>query len=288
MTNNSKAAFLALISTALITGVAALSKAAVVDYHVLQILFFRQCIIFLSTLPQITHDFPNSLKTKNPKVHAIRLTGAFVGLTCGIWAVGLLPLTTATTLAFSQTFFMAILALIFLKESVGIHRIGAIIVGFVGVLIVVRPGSEGFANLGTFIAITGALGAAVAFISVRWLSQSERTATLLVYQATFVGILAAIPMFWLWKTPDFMGWILLTSVGVLAVPAQWIGVTAVRLGESSLLAYIQYAKLLYAGLLGYFIFDEVPDRYTLIGATVIIASALYIFHRESKKTSNVM
>ena len=166
MTNNSKAAFLALVSTGLITGVAALSKAAVVDYHVLQILFFRQCIVFLSTLPQIAKDFPNSLRTKNPKVHALRLSGAFVGLTCGIWAVGLLPLTTATTLAFSQTFFMAILAFLFLKERVGWHRIGAIIVGFIGVLIVVRPGADGFANLGTLVAIAGALGAAVAFISV--------------------------------------------------------------------------------------------------------------------------
>ena len=84
MTNNSKAAFLALISTALITGVAALSKAAVVDYHVLQILFFRQCIVFLSTLPQITQGFPNSLKTKNPKVHVVRLGDTFIGLTCSI------------------------------------------------------------------------------------------------------------------------------------------------------------------------------------------------------------
>ncbi|MFT5787338.1 MAG: drug/metabolite transporter (DMT)-like permease [Ascidiaceihabitans sp.] len=283
MTNNSKAAFLALISTALITGVAALSKAAVVDYHVLQILFFRQCIVFLSTLPQIIQGFPNSLKTKNPKVHVVRLAGAFVGLTCSIWAVGLLPLTTATTLAFSQTFFMAILAFVFLRETVGVHRIGAIIVGFIGVLIVVRPGNEGFANLGTLVAIAGALGAAVAFISVPWLSQTETTATLIAYQTVFVGILAAIPMLWLWKTPDLEGWALLISVGLLAVPAQWIGVAAVRLGESSLLANIQYAKLLYAGLLGYFIFGEVPDRYTLIGATVIIASALYIFHRESKR-----
>jgi drug/metabolite transporter (DMT)-like permease len=285
MTDNTRAAFLALISTGLITGVAALSKAAVVDYHVLQILFFRQCIVFLSTLPQIAKDFPNSLKTENPKLHCIRLAGAFVGLTFSIWAVGLLPLTTATTLAFSQTFFMAVLAFVFLKEAVGWHRIGAIIVGFLGVLIVVRPGGEGFANLGTLVAIAGAFGGAVAFISVRSLSQTESTATLIAYQTIIIGILAAIPMFWLWKTPDYTGWVLLISVGLLAVPAQWIGVAAVRLGESSLLANVQYAKLIYAGLLGYFIFNEVPDWYTVIGASVIIASAFYIFQREAKNAA---
>lgn len=282
MTDNSKAALLALVSTGLITGVAALSKAAIVEYHVLQILFFRQTIVFLSTLPLIVRDFPSSLKTENPKIHVIRLAGAFVGLTCGIWAVGLLPLTTATTIAFSQTFFMALLAVIFLGESVGAHRIGAIVVGFIGVLIVVRPGNDGFTSLGTLVAIAGAFGAGVAFISVRWLSQRESTATLLAYQTVFVGLFAAVPMIWLWKTPDLSGWILLVCVGLLAVPAQWIGVAAVRLGESSLLANIQYAKLIYAGLLGFFIFDEIPDQFTLLGAVIIIGSAFYIFHREAK------
>ena len=238
----------------------------------------------MSTLPKISQNFPHSLKTKQPKVHAIRLAGAFVGLTCGIWAVGLLPLTTATTLAFSQTFFMAVLAAMFLGEHVGGHRISAVAFGFVGVLIVVRPGAEGVASVGTIVAILGALGAAVAFISVRWLSQTESTATLLAYQTIFVGFLAAVPMFWLWKTPDLHGWLLLISIGILAVPAQWIGVAAVRLGESSLLANIQYVKLIYAGILGFIFFAEVPDRFTIMGAFVIIGSAIYIFYRESRST----
>ena len=114
---------------------------------------------------------------------------------------------------------MAILAFVFSKETIGVHRIGAIIVGFIGVLIVVRPGNEGFANLGTLVAIAGALGAAVAFISVRWLSQTETTETLIAYQTVFVGIFSTIPMLWLWKTTDLEEWALLTSVGLLAVPA---------------------------------------------------------------------
>jgi drug/metabolite transporter (DMT)-like permease len=283
MSDNSRAALLALISVALMSIAWAVTKAAVVDYHVLQVLFFRQAIVLTSTLPEIKKHFPNSLKTKQPVLHSIRLIGAFVGLSCSIWAVSLLPLTTATILSFSQTFFMAILAALFLSEHVGIHRIGAIAVGFIGVLIVVRPGGEGFGSLGTFVAITGAMGAAVAFTSVKHLSQTESTATLLAFQTIVIGGIAAVSMVWFWKTPDLTGWMLLLGVGLLSAPAQWIGVTAVRLGESSLLANIQYSKLIYAGILGYLFFNEVPDGYTVLGACVIIASAFYIFHREAAR-----
>ena len=283
MSDNSRAALLALISVALMSLAWAVTKAAVVEYHVLQVLFFRQAIVLSSTLPQIKRHFPESLKTKQPLLHGLRLIGAFVGLSCSIWAVSLLPLTTATTLGFSQTFFMAILAALFLSEHVGIHRIGAITVGFIGVLIVVRPGGEGLASIGVLAAIAGALGAAVAFTCVKTLSQTESTATLLAYQTIVIGSVAATSMLWFWKTPDLSGWLLLMGVGLLSAPAQWIGVTAVRLGESSLLANIQYSKLIYAGILGYLFFNEVPDRFTVLGACVIIASAFYIFHREATR-----
>lgn len=286
MSDNSRAALYALISLALMSSAWAVTKAAVAEYHVLQVLFFRQAIVLSTTLPQIKRNFPDSLKTKQPVVHGIRLLGAFVGLVCSIWAIGLLPMTTAATLGFSQTFFMAVLAVIFLNEHVGVHRIGAIMVGFVGVLIVVRPGGEGFGSLGMYVAIMGALGAAVALTSVKHLSRTESTATLLAYQTICIGAVAAVSMIWVWKTPDLNGWMLLIGIGLLSAPAQWIGVTALRLGESSLLANIQYSKLLYAGVLGYFFFGEIPDRYTVIGACVIIASGFYIFHREARRNKS--
>ena len=121
----------------------------------------------------------------------------------------------------------------------------------------------------------------VAVISVHKLSQTESTTTLLVYQAVFIGLLAGVPLFWLWKTPDIVGLLLLLSMGFIATAAQWIGVKALRLGEASVIGNIQYTQLIYAAILGYFIFDEVPDLITLIGAAIIIGSALYIVHREA-------
>lgn len=279
--DNIKGVFFALLATGLFAIVAAMAKVAVTEYHVLQILFFRQVIVFLSSLPSISKSFPQSLKTRHAGMHALRLMGAFTALSTSIWAVAVLPLTTAITLAFAQVFFVALMAMWFLNEPVGHRRIGAVIVGFIGVVVVMRPGVDDFVNLYALIPLVGALGAAFAVISVRKLFQTESIATLLIYQAVFVGVLAGIPLFWVWVTPDLTGLLFLLAMGVLATIGQWAGVKALRLGEASVIGNIQYTQSIYATILGYAVFGEIPDSYTLIGAAIIIASALYIVHREA-------
>ena len=279
--NNVEGVCWALLATALFAIAAAMAKVAVKDYHVLQILFFRQIVVFLSSLPSIAKSFPNSLKTQHPLGHTFRLLGAFIALSCSIWAVSVLPLTTAITIGFAQVFLIALLALYFLDESLGLHRIGAVCVGFLGVVVVMRPGVDGLLDIHVLIPIAAALGAAVAVISVRKLSQTESTATLLIYQAVFVGAMAGIPLFWLWVTPDISGLLFLLAMGVVATGGQWVGVKALRLGEASVIGNIQYVQLIYATILGFFIFGEIPDRYTIIGAVIIISSSVYLLHREA-------
>ena len=275
MPQNIQAIRWALLSTALFAGVSALAKVAVVDYHVLQILFFRQVFVFLSALPTVIKTFPHSLRTKHPGLHALRLIGGFVALSTGIWAVAVLPLTTATTLSFAQVFFVALFALWFLGERVGVHRLSA-------VLVVMRPGQGGFIDLNALIPVAGALGAAAAVTTVRKLSQTESTATLMVYQSLFVGVMAGVPLIWLWQTPDWAGLLLLVSMGVLATVAQWIGVRALRLGEVSVIGPIEYMKLIYAAILGYALFGELPDGYTILGAVIIVGSSGYMMMREAR------
>lgn len=281
LTDNTRGIIWGLLAAALFAVAAAMAKLAVDQYHVLQILFFRQLVMFLSSAPSIAKGFPETLKTRHIVLHATRLTGAFIALSCGIWAVAVLPLTTATTLAFAQVFFVALLAWIFLQEQVGQHRILAVLAGFVGVLIVMRPGMEGVINLHTLIPVFGALGAGVAITAVRKLSQTESTATLLAYQSIFVGALAGFPLFWFWTTPDLADCLFLLAMGVVATAGQWAGVRALRTGEASVVANMDYSKLIYATVLGFVLFGEVPDFYTLVGAAVIIASSAYIFHREA-------
>lgn len=281
MSRNLQGVLWSMVSVALFSTTAAMAKVAVTEYHVLQILFIRQIVVFLSATPQVIRNFPNSLRTRRPGIHAIRIIGAFVALSAGIWAVAVLPLATAVTLTFAQVFFLALLAAFFLGENVGRHRIAAIGVGFLGVLVAMRPGLDGFIDPYALIPVVGALGAATAGVCIRKLSQTEGTATLLIYQSFFVGLLAGIPLFWLWKAPAMDDLLFMIALGVIATVAQWIGVQALRLGEASIIGNVQYMKLIYASAFGFFFFAEIPDAMTLLGAAIIIASSLYIFHREA-------
>lgn len=285
MSPNLKGVLLALGATAMFAVAAALTKLASADYNVLQILFVRQIVIMIAVAPSMAHNFPQNLMTRHVGLHGIRLTGAFIALACGFWAVAVLPLTTATVLAFSSVFFTTLLAVAFLGERVGAPRISAIAIGFVGVLIVMRPGISGVADLHALIAIAAALGAATAKTSVRRLSASESTATLLAYQAIFVGVLAGLPMIWLWVTPDWTGAVLLISIGLVSTLAQWAGVMALRAGEASLVTSVDYMQLIYAAILGYWLFAEWPDLYTLAGAALIVGSALFTVRREARRRS---
>ncbi|WP_238321690.1 DMT family transporter [Halocynthiibacter namhaensis] len=150
-------------------------------------------------------------------------------------------------------------------------------------LIVMRPGTDGLFTATAFIPLAGALGAGFAVISVRRLSQTESTATLLAYQSVFVGLLSGVPMLWLWQTPSLAGWCLLLAMGGIATLGQWIGVKALRMGEASVIGNVEYVKLIWAAGFGYVLFGEVPDAYALVGAAVIVGAALYMLWREGMR-----
>ncbi|MEM9602267.1 MAG: DMT family transporter [Pseudomonadota bacterium] len=282
MTPNAFGIALAVIAAACFATTAALVKVAIAEFHVLQILFVRQACVFATTLPSLSRAFPASLHTRFPGWHAVRLLGAFAALSCSIWALSLLPLSTAITLGFAQVFFVALLARASLGEAVGPHRIAAVAIGFVGVLVVMRPGVAGLSSAGALVALAGALGAAVAVVCVRRLSQTDSSATLLAWQSICIGAIAAAPMPWVWQTPDAHGAALLLAIGVLSSVGQWIGVSALRHGEASVVGNVEYTKLLYAAVLGYALFDEVPDAWTGVGAAIIVAAGGYLFHREAR------
>lgn len=275
MSDNLQGVLWALVSAALGTIAAVMVKFVVGDFHVLQILFIRHVIVFISVLPKLVTNFPHHLKTDYPVTHGVRLGGAFVALSCGVWALAVLPLTTATTLGFSQVFFVALFAAKYLGEPIGLTRIVAIVIGFAGVLVVMRPGFDVALGVNAIIPIVGAMGAATAITCVRKLSRTESTVTLLSYQAVFVGSLSGVPMIWLWVTPTWPTLLLMVGIGILATAAQRAGIKALSKGEASLVSSMAYVQLIYAALLGYILFSEIPNVSTLIGAALIIGSAIY-------------
>lgn len=282
MSNNLVACIWVSFAAAIFAVVLALVKIAIVDFSVFQILLFRQLLVFISTTPILVKTFPRALKTQRPLLHGLRLSGAFVALSASMGAVALLPLSTASAIAFLQAFFVVLLAWRFLGERASAERLLVVIIGFSGVLVALRPWLGEFDPLGIGLGVIAAFGAAIAVICVRALSTTESTATLLIYQSVFVGLLSMIPMAWLWITPSFSQLVLLIAIGALSALAQWLGVKALRTGEASVVGSVEYSKLLYATLLGYMLFAEVPDSQTVLGAAIIIGASIMLFRQQSR------
>jgi drug/metabolite transporter (DMT)-like permease len=278
---NVRGSLYALLATAMFTGVAAMVKYASSDYHVAEILFFRQSVMLLVVMPTLVRHFPQSLKTRRPALHLLRLAGALTALSLSFTALGHLPLATAISFSFTKTLFVTLFAALLLGEMVGWRRGLAVLAGFIGMLIMLRPDPGSAISIYAIFAIIAAIGAATAVTCVRALTSTESTATLLSYQAIFVGILVALPTWFVWKTPDLAGLLLLILIGAVSYIAQWLGVQGYRAGEVSVVTGMEYTKLLYATLFGILIFSEWPDVQTLFGATIIIAASIFTIWREN-------
>jgi drug/metabolite transporter (DMT)-like permease len=195
-------------------------------------------------------------------------------------AVVQLPLAEVTAISFVRTLFTTILAIFFLKEVVGVRRWSSVIIGFIGVLIIVRPETE---NINTYalLAIVSALFVSSINILMRKLSQIQSSSTIMVYQSIFVTLAMAGPAIYLWVTPTLDEAFLILVVGGLMSLMQWLFIQAYKVGEAAAIAPMEYLRLLYAIIIGIVFFTEVPTPWTLGGAGVIISSTLYTLHRNN-------
>ena len=251
--------------------------------HVTQILFVRQFGMTLIVLPTLLRNFPNSVKTKRPELHLLRVGFALIAMLLGFTAIIHMPLADATALGFSKSLFVTIFAIIILREVVGIRRWSATLIGFSGVIIMLQPGTQGF-NIYGLYAVIGAAAAGVVMVLIRLMSRTEAPATILLYQASGVGLAMTIPALIYWQPPSLTEWILMASVAVISYFSQKGNIYAYKWGEASLLASLDYARLLYATLLGFLIFGNLPGLYTCIGATIIVAASIYTIRRETIKS----
>jgi len=249
---------------------------------VTQILFVRQLGMTIILLPVLLRGSVSLLKTNSLKLQFCRIMLALIAMLAGFSAVVNMPLADATAIAFAKSFFVTIFAVLILKETVGLYRWSAVFVGFLGVLIMVRPGTEGFSVFG-LLAITGAASAGLVMVIIRKLTRIDSQVTILAYQAIGVGVLMLVPAVIQWVPPTPGQWGLLGAIGVVSYFAQKANILAYTHGEASLLASLDYIRLLYATLFGWILFQELPSASTWVGAAIIILAAVYTVHREQKK-----
>jgi len=257
------------------------AKGILASYSLEQFVFLRSFIgLVIFTLIGRQFGGLKSLKTSKWPWHLLRTllaTGAMFGFFFGL---SRMPLVDALTLAFTAPLMVTALSVPMLGEHVGWRRWTAVSIGFIGVLIILRPGSDSlsFASIAVLFA---AFCYACMAITSRKLSTTESSYALSIY--VIVGpMLMALVLFGedSWQVPDRNGWLLFGLAGVCSVIA-WIGIVGgYRRASPALLAPFEYIALIGGAIAGYLIWDEVPDRWVALGATIIIASGLFVVYRE--------
>ena len=247
---------------------------------VVEIMFLRQAVMMATVAPIIARGFPHSLKTSRPGLHLVRVFFALTAMLMGFTAIVHMPLADAIAIGFARPFFVTLFAILILKEVVGLRRWSAIIVGFVGVLIMLRPTGAGIDLYGLY-AVAGAAGAGMVMILIRKLSETESPLVILTYQSGLVGLAMLVPAlyWWVWPTPD--EWLLALILGVVSAAGQSCNIRAYRAGEAAAVAPLDYTRLIYATVLGIWLFSEWPSATTLTGAAIVLAASFYTLKRES-------
>jgi drug/metabolite transporter (DMT)-like permease len=219
------------------------------------------------------------LRSRAPKLQVLRGLGVAGSAVFFITALQFLPMAEATAINFVSPAFVTILSVLFLAERVGWRRWSALAVGMLGMLIIVRPGSEAFQASALLPVMSSASWAAAVIVTRRMAGVDPPMTTLFWTAATgFVALTLALP---LWTVmPDARQVGLGIAIGVISSAAQWLVVLAYRAAPASVLAPFSYSQLLFSGLLGWAMFAAVPDGWTLLGAAIIAASGLYTAHRE--------
>jgi len=250
-----------------------------------EIVFFRTVFLLMLLIPIVVRRGILGMATSRWRLHLFRgLIGA-MAIQCGFYAIANMPIADATAITFSRALFITILAMIFLGEKVGIHRWAATIIGFVGILIMLKPGTHGI-SIAAGAALAGAALVACLSILVRILSSTERNEQIMVFSAV-INIFVSAPLTWyFWVKPSATDLAILVLAAVTGFAAQWSMIEGFRVGEASALAPINYTRLIFALIIGFVIFGEVPGFDMLLGSVIVVAATLYTLHRESvvKKT----
>jgi drug/metabolite transporter (DMT)-like permease len=271
-----------LLLTALTMAVqAALVRLLAEHIDSLQTIFLRGLFGVLLVVPLFMRAGVIRIRTTRLPMHLARAAAGVLSMACGFYAFANMPLAEATAITFTMPLFLTLLAALLLKELVGIRRSTATAVGFIGVLIMLRPAGLTL-ELAAFMALLSAFFHALAGILIKRLSATESVANLMLYFALLATAAFFYPAMRVWTAPTALEWLFLFGVAFLGALSQFCFIEACRVSEMSVVAPFDYSRLLFAGVLGYLLFAEVPDAWSVTGALVIVASTLYISRREQR------
>ncbi|WP_404472653.1 DMT family transporter [Vreelandella venusta] len=250
----------------------------------LQIIFFRT-LVSLPLIALLAY-FAGGLRklgTKRPGVHLVRGLIYTATMVFFVWGLTLLPLAEATAIAFVAPLFVTLLSVPLLGERIDTPVLIASLVGFVGVLIVVRPGGDAF-QLGTLTLLGAAFFYALMMITARRYGAREHLWAMVFYMTLVPFVITAVSLPWVWQTPQPWHWLGFLAAGVLGIGATAFITLAFRFAPAAIAAPFDYTAMLWAVLLGWWFWGELPDLWVWLGSVLIIGSGLAIAYHDRRTT----
>ena len=250
--------------------------------HPLQIVWSRQLGLLICVIVYIAIRGTAVLRTSHPRLQITRGVLAAGSASLFVTAVAYVPLADAAAVAFVAPFFVTLIGAMALREPVGPRRWAAVALGFLGTMIVIRPGT-GAIHPAVFLVVVSALFFALRQILSRVLGPTDGVATTVAYTAIAGSAVLTIPLPFVWQTPE-AGWqiLLLILLGTLAAVGEFCIVKALDLAQAVAAAPLQYTLIIWSSAWGFLVFGDIPDLWTWVGAAIIAGSGLYTVWREAQ------
>lgn len=283
MENRDKAfqsAFWMLVSCVALSCLAAMGRLlGSYDVNSFQTVFCRLFFAFIILLPLALHAGIGAIATTQIKIYVLRSISGIIAMWMWFYAVTLIPIGEQTAFSFLAPLFTTIGATLFLGEVVRLRRWIAILIGFIGALIIIRPGIIEL-SLGHVVAIATALAFGCSMLILKHLTRKDDPLIIVFISHLIMMPLALLPALYVWEWPQFEVWMILIATGPVAVIGHVTLTKAYKLADASFVAGVDYARLPFAVLFGWILFGELSDIWTWIGASVIFGSSFYVIRRE--------
>jgi len=273
--------FFMLVSTLLFTGMQVTVRFAAEDLHPFEVAFFRNFFGLLVVSPLLFRYGFGVLRTSQLKLHALRGSLQTTGMLFFFTALTLAPLAQNIALSFMAPLFTTVLAIFILRERAGWRRWGALIAGFVGAWIVIRPGFA-VVNTGALLVVASSCIWAGSMIIIKILSRTESSLTITVYMGLFMAPLSLIPALFFWQWPTGEMYLYLALIGIFGGIGHLALAQAFKESDATAILPYDFLRLIWASALGFLVFAEIPDLWTWLGGAVIFGSTLYIAFRETR------
>ncbi|WP_221798356.1 DMT family transporter [Oceanobacter mangrovi] len=263
-----------LLGEALLALMGAIIKYLSDDLSTEQVVFFRNAFGLLLLLPLIARSGPAILKTSHWHWHLMRGVVGVAAMYCYFWAIGNMPLTEAFLVKLSSPFFMPLLALWWLREPAGKYSWLALLIGFAGVAVILRPGSADAMTWAALVGLLGAFLAALAKVTIRRMSATEPSQRIVFYFALIAALISLPPALLNWQPIPDSAWFGIVAMGGVATLGQLAMTKAYRIAPTGKVGVYVYSAVIYGALMGWWFWDEVPTLATLAGAALIILAGL--------------